>query len=238
VKFYFVHGAWHGDWCWKNVRPLLENRGHTVIANDLPGLGNDQTPAAEITLVRYRDAVCESLEKEREPVILVGHSMGGIVITEVAERMPEKVKALVYLTAYLLRSGESLLSAVGQDEEARKLVPHVDFNGPVCTIKPEMIREFFYGDCSPDDAAWAESLLRPQPIAPLDTPVQVTAQRFGQVPRFYIQCLSDRALPLSLQEKMLAASPCEKVLSMETAHSPFLSAPDELVARLLELVGH
>lgn len=74
-----------------------------------------------------------------------------------------------------------------------KLVPHVvNFEGPVCTIKPEMIREFFYGDCTGDDAEWAAARLRPQPLAPFATHVQVTDERFGRVPRFYIQCLNDR----------------------------------------------
>ena len=116
--------------------PLLENGGRNIaISIDLPGLGDDKTPVDEITLKRYVDAVCEALQNETDPVVLVGHSMGGIIISEVSERMPEMVRALIYLTAYLLRSGESLIGVVEADEEARKLVQHVDFDPPVCTVK-------------------------------------------------------------------------------------------------------
>jgi pimeloyl-ACP methyl ester carboxylesterase len=237
VRIHLIHGAWHGGWCWARVVSRLSDKGHTVLAKDLPGLGNDRTPVDEITLGRYTDAVCEELENETEPVTLVGHSSGGLVISEAAERMPEKIKALVYLTAYLLRSGESVLQVMQADEEGMKVVPGIEFNGPVCTIKPEMVRELLYGDCTEEDAAWAASRLQPQPVAPFATPVQVTAEMFGRVRRFYIQCLQDRVLPPSLQTKMFTATPCEKVVSMDTAHSPFLSAPDDLVRRIAELVG-
>jgi pimeloyl-ACP methyl ester carboxylesterase len=95
MRIHLVHGAWHGRWCWVKTIAELEGMGHTVVALDLPGLGEDQTPPAEITLQRYVDAVCDALGKEEEPVLLVGHSMGGIVVSEAAERLPEKIKRLV-----------------------------------------------------------------------------------------------------------------------------------------------
>src|SRR5262245_17861037 len=97
--FVLVHGAWHGAWCWYKVVPQLTQAGHTAIAPDLPGLGRDRTPLAEISLDRWTEAICEIVDAATEPVVLVGHSRGGIVISEVAERRPARVATLVYLTA-------------------------------------------------------------------------------------------------------------------------------------------
>jgi len=104
-SIHLIHGAWHGGWCWEKLIPKLERNGHTVVARDLPGLCSDRTPAAEITLKAYTDAVCEALANEAEPAVVVGHSMGGVVIGEAAEGIPEKVKSLMYVTAYLLAPG-------------------------------------------------------------------------------------------------------------------------------------
>ncbi len=106
--YVLVHGAWHGGWYWHKVVPLLEKEGHKVEAPDLPGHGKDKTPISEITLEAYAQSICKVLDAQSEPVILVGHSMGGIVITQVAEYRPERIKMLVYLTAFLQPSGEFL----------------------------------------------------------------------------------------------------------------------------------
>lgn len=88
--YVLVHGAWHGAWCWKYVIPILENEGHNVIALDLPGHGEDKTPIPEITFDAYAKRVCKILDEQSEPVVLVGHSMGGAVISQVAEYLPSK----------------------------------------------------------------------------------------------------------------------------------------------------
>ena len=107
--FVLIHGAHHGSWCWKMVTPLLEKAGYNVIAPDLPGHGENKKKAIEeITLNDYLDCIFEVLDRQPEPVILVGHSMGGLVISQVAEYRPNKIKKLVYLCAVLLKNGESL----------------------------------------------------------------------------------------------------------------------------------
>jgi pimeloyl-ACP methyl ester carboxylesterase len=110
ATFVLVHGAFHGGWCWYKIVPLLEAKGHRVLAPDLPGLGDDHTPLADLSLAAWTDSVAAKLHVLGTPVILVGHSRGGIVISEVAERVPEHVSALVYLTAFLVSDGESLQS--------------------------------------------------------------------------------------------------------------------------------
>ena len=97
------------------------------------------------------------------------------------------------------------------------------------------LREIFYADCSDEDVTRAKSLLVPQAIAPMATPVSITAEQFGRAPRVYIECLRDRTISPPMQKMMYTATPCETILSMETSHSPFFSAPQELVRLLTSL---
>jgi pimeloyl-ACP methyl ester carboxylesterase len=234
--FVLIHGAWHGSWCWDKIIPLLRKEGHKVEAPDLPGHGRDKTPIPEISLQAYTDRVCQILDAQSEPVILVGHSMGGVVITQAAEYRPEKIKILVFLTAFLPQNGESLLQLAGGDTEALVL-PNLIMaeDQSYATVREESIKEAFYGDCSDEDVKRAKSLLVPQAAAPFATPVKTSNERYGRVRRVYISCLRDQAISPALQEKMYQALPCEKVITMDTSHSPFFSAPEGLVGHLLSL---
>ena len=107
--YVLIHGAWHGSWCWDKVVSLLKQAGHTAIAPDLPGHGKDKTPIPEITLQGYVQRVCETVNAQVEPVILVGHSMGGGVITQAAEECPDKLKML-FICALFCRGTENLCS--------------------------------------------------------------------------------------------------------------------------------
>ena len=142
-----VHGAWHGAWCWYKVVPLLRRAGHIVVAPDLPSLGRDRTPLCQVSLGTWVDRICHFVDTASEPVVLVGHSRAGIIISEVAERRPEKIAVLVYLAAYLLRDGESLLP-VAQRDGTSLVLPNlvVSEDQTSSTIKPEAIREVFYGE--------------------------------------------------------------------------------------------
>lgn len=234
--FVLIHGAWHGAWCWYRIVSRLERAGHRVIAPDLLGAGRDRTPLASVTLASWREQIGALLVAEREPVVLVGHSRGGVVISEVAEHYPEKVRKLVYLAAFLLRDGESLnqLSANATDSLATaSIVPGAD--GVSCSLRPEGLKDAFYGMCGDEDVALARLCLTPEPLTALVTPVKVSEQRFGRVPRVYVRCLQDRAATLSMQNHMIEASPCEEVITLEADHSPFFSRPDQLARELARL---
>jgi len=234
--YLLIHGSWHGGWCWYKVLPRLEQAGHSVVAPDLPSLGTDRTPIVQISLDTRTDSVCQLLDAQAEPIILVGHSRGGILISQAAEKRPEKVKTLVYLAAFLLRNGESLLQVV-QEDGTSMVLPNLVMaeDQRSATVREAAIKETFYGGCSAEDIALARLLLVPEALAPLATPIRITEGNFGRVPRVYIECLRDKALPPALQKKMYTALPCQQVIAMETDHSPFFSAPEELGTHLLSL---
>lgn len=234
--YLLVHGAWHGGWCWYKVVPRLERLGHTVIAPDLSSLGCDKTPVNRVSLAHWRDFLCQLLDAQAEPVILVGHSRGGVVISEVAERRPDRIRTLVYLTAFLARDGECLFD-LAQQAPASLVPPNMVMSedSGSSTVRDAALRDAFYGECSDEDVALARLCLQPEPTVPLATPVRITDANFGRVPRVYIQCLRDNAITPPLQRQMYTALPCREVLTLDTDHSPFFSRPDELTALLHEL---
>jgi pimeloyl-ACP methyl ester carboxylesterase len=232
--FVLVHGAWHGAWCWEKLTPLIEKTGHRVIAIDLPGHGSDRTPPSDCTLASYARRVVETVEAQPGPVVLVGHSAGGIAISEAAERIPDRIDRLVFLAAFLLRDEETLGSWLRQDTDAR-LRPGVVASEDRRTsiIRADMVKDILYNECSDEDVAWAQARLGPDPNLPVSTPLHLTGIHFGRVRRIYIECLRDHAVSPMLQRRMHTASPCEQVFTLESDHSPFLSMP----ARLAEVLA-
>lgn len=214
--FVLVHGAWAGGWCWEKVVPLLEQAGYQVQTLDLPGHGQDRTPLQEISLAAYTHRVSEALDAQAEPVVLVGHSMGGIVITQVAEERPEKIQTLVYLSAFPPQNGESLFQIASGDTDS-VILPNLVVNEEqgYMTFKVDTpFKELLGADCSDEDVAQATSLLVPQALAPTVTSVRTTVDNYGRVHRVYIESLRDRAIFPAVQKKMYTALPCQHIISM------------------------
>jgi len=236
ATYVLIHGAWFGAWCWNSTKVLLEQAGHTAIAIDLPGHGDDQTPVADITLDTLVDRIGQTLAAQTVPVILVGHSMGGIVLSQTAEKYPDNIERLVYVAAYLLQTGESLFQVSTTDADS-KIGPYLlpDPEKGQIGIRPEALKDIFLHDCPEAVVVEAESRLRPDLIVPQTTPLRLTEANFGRVPRTYITTKLDRVISPKLQQQMFTALPCDRVLEIDTGHSPFAAAPDKLVALLYTL---
>jgi pimeloyl-ACP methyl ester carboxylesterase len=232
ATYVLVHGSWHGSWCWEKVAPLLEARGHSVITPDLPGHGEGSTSAAGKTLADYIEAIVKVIDVQPEPVVLVGHSMAGMVVSGVAEARPEKVAELVYLAAYIPRSGQSLIDNAQQDGESA-LGPALRFDeaGGVHTVESSAIIDALYADCSPGDAERAKARLIPESNLPVFTPAALS-DRYEDVSKTAIICLLDRANSASAQRRMAEATPGIKIRTIDTSHSPFYAAPGELAGML------
>ena len=231
-----VHGGSHGAWCWYKLTPKLEQAGLRVITPDSAGLGDDETPASEVTLERWADDICRILDEQDQPVILVGHSRGGIIISTAAEKRPAKVAKLVYVSAMMIGSGETAFGVVHEDGTSLML-PNAEMasDGASMSIRAEALKDVFYGYASDEDLALAKGRLRPDPVAPLMTPLVLTDEAFGSVPRAYVECLQDNAVPIGLQRRMQEVFPCGEVVSIATDHTPFFSEPDRLAQCLIDI---
>jgi pimeloyl-ACP methyl ester carboxylesterase len=232
ARFVLVHGAFAGAWAWGPLTERLEAAGHSVESFDLPGLGDDQTPVAEVTLDACADRLCHVLRSSEEPAIVVPNSMGGVVTTQAAARCPERVASIVYVAAFVPEDGESLLDLTslpeGADDQVQANIV-VEGDPPVATMPDEASTDALYGSCEEDVAAWAISHQRPQPVAPFETPVSLDdPEAFDAIPRCYVLCTRDRAIPPALQRLMAGRVACMEVVELDTDHSPHLSATEEL----------
>jgi pimeloyl-ACP methyl ester carboxylesterase len=229
--FVLVHGAWMGGFAWQEVKADLERRGETVITLDLPGHGDDQTPPEGQTLAAYTQAVVRAIGA-RTDVTLVGHSFGGIVISAVAEAIPERLSKLVYVAAYLPRSGESVFSLSQEDKDSKvgQFWTQTDAQGPV-TIRADGIPLVFCADCSDAQKQLLVARHRPEALAPLGTPVNLS-ERYASVKRYYVETLQDNAVSHALQTLMVGRTTVAGRVQLNTSHSPFLSQPKALADAL------
>jgi pimeloyl-ACP methyl ester carboxylesterase len=234
--FVLIHGSWHSAWNWHKVIPLLEKQGHRAIAVDLPGMGRSKTPISEVKMATTVQQVCTLLDGIEGKAVLVGHSKNGIIISQVAEYRPHKIERLVYLAAYLIPNGKTQKEYSMKDTEG-VLKPYVTLHPELnaTTLQPAIYKEGLYADCDDSITELAKLLLSHEPVESAITPLQLTDENYGTVPRVYIECTADRAVTPFIQRKMYTEMPCEKVYTMHTSHSPFFSQPQQLVEILCGL---
>lgn len=225
--FLLVPGAWHGAWCWERLTPLLQKAGHEVIAPDLVAV-----PAGANPLPLWAAQIAQCATQAAQPVILLGHSRGGLVVQEVAALVPQAIQACVYLAAFRLPVGQSLQSAMAWPEAG----PPPDYLRPArqrCfSVAGEAVIPRFYPLSPLETAQKAAARLHPEPMGAFSSPVQAAPT---QHPAFYIECLEDQIIPLPLQRAMQAASPCERVFGLLADHSPFFSQPEKLAEIMREI---
>jgi len=236
--FILIHGSWHSAWNWHKVVPLLEKAGHKAIAIDLPGMGRDKTSISKVKMKTTVEKICELIDSIEGKVILVGHSKNGIMISQAAEYRPHKIEKLIYLAAYLVPNGKtqreySLLDTGGMLKPY--VTPYPELNAH--TLQPAIYKEGLYHDCDEDITELAKVLLSHEPVESGITPLQLTEENFGSVPRYYIECTEDRAVTPFIQQKMYEETPCKKIYRMATSHSPFFSQPEALTEIFCEIAA-
>lgn len=232
IKILLVHGSCHGAWCWDRLIPELALRGVQARALDLPGHGADDTPASEVTLDLYARAVVQAARQMGGRVTLLGHSAGGYAISAAAMLDPGIVEKLIFLCAYLPKSGQSL-SDMRKVWHSQPLLPHIrrSDDGHSFTFDDGPVPDLFYHDCPPEAVGFARARLCPQPMAPQVTPLDLS-DAFEALEKHYIVCAQDRAIPPDYQRVMARRLPPGRVGELPASHSPFLSMPDVLAERI------
>lgn len=273
LTFIFVHGAWHNATHWADTIAELEKRGHRGRALDLPGHGGHAilpagyaeqdlgmfasapSAAATITVDEAAECVASALRECQgaDRPVLVGHSMGGVIITKAAQLAPELIGRLIYISAYVPTGGRSA-AYYGSLPEADTPYDKEVFVGDPAAIGAARInprgsddvlaklRNLYYHDVPDDLARRHLSELTPDvPVAYWISAVATSPERWGSVRRSYIRCEMDHATLPALQDIMIADADADapatrfEVLSLPSGHSPFASMPARLAESLIEL---
>jgi pimeloyl-ACP methyl ester carboxylesterase len=277
ATFILVHGSWMGGWAYERIIPALVSRGHVAIARDLPGHGlnasiprafleaaedreafaKEPSPMAHLTLQDFVASVVDTIEPLRSRdirPILVGHSISGLVLSTIAEQMPEAIAQIVYLSAFMPSPGLSAADYSASSENAAGLAGALLRGNPRETgalrmdvrstdvAYREACKAAYFADLSPAQIEAFTHLLTPDsPLLPFVTPVDVSARRWGSVRRHYIKCAQDKAITLPLQERFirdadrLTPGNLTRVHTLECSHSAFLSQPAALAHLLSDI---
>ncbi len=241
ATFVLVHGAWHGGWCYRDTAQALRAAGHTVFTPTHTGLGERAHQNGEaITLETHiRDVVGCIEAEELNDIILCGHSYGGMVITGVADRMPERIRSLVYLDAFLPENGDSLIGLLGQALPAEVAAQFVGaFRGTALAGHSGMMQpipaEAF--NVLPANRAWVERRCVPQALATFDMPVLLTGDHAKVKQRLYILADNWEPSPFRYFAKKVEGQPGWRVTKLPSSHDVMVDMPKELAAELIKLV--
>jgi len=229
-----IHGAWHGAWCWEKLVPQLQDN-HNIININLPGRVYQTTgDLKDINLSTYVDCVVSQLEKISDPITLVGHSMAGMIISQVAEHIGDKLSALVYIAAFVPKHHESLFD-ITRLGEGPGISTEFIANQPENYIdlkKSARTQNLLLNATSDEAAQSAMSHLNKEPFMAFVEKSNMPKSVFQSIPQFYIKCLRDQAILPAFQDQMIAKLNQVTVLELDADHSPFLSNPEGLLKLL------
>ncbi|WP_420390325.1 alpha/beta fold hydrolase [Marinobacter sp.] len=239
-----IHGAWAGGWVWETITPYLKEQGFNVMAPDLPGCGSRLGNPADASLSQCVDDLEKMLQKVEGPLLLVGHSGGGAVATQLAEAIPERVIGVAYLAGMMLPSGTGFGQIVSdmleQYPEASGIGPFLTWedNGQVSRVPADAIRQIFLQDVSESIAEQAIPRFNPQAEGSRMLVPHWTDARFGKLPRLYIEARQDRSVILPVQRRMQQLVPGASIVSLDTGHVPQVAAPGCVALALAEFVAN
>lgn len=236
-NYVLVHGAWGGAWEFETVVKLLSADDSNVLAVDLPGHGNHKAPITEVTMNAYVQKITDVIHELDEKVILVGHSLAGSVISQVAENIPQKIDRLIYVAAFLPKNGDTPIGLL-QNDEGSELIPKLIFSEDqsFVTLREGDIAYLLLHDV--EDEARLEGLVSrlaiEQAVEPLMAAARLSDENFGTVPKYFIRANLDRVMSFPLQSEMIANWNVEQVFTLESGHFPLTSMPERLVEVIIK----
>jgi pimeloyl-ACP methyl ester carboxylesterase len=233
ANYLLIHGAMRGAWLWDKLMPLLMKAGGNPIAIDLPGHGDRVAEGSFATMTAYVDDVVHFIRNENlRDLVLVGHSMSGIVISKVAEEVPERVKHLVYLAAVVPKNNEALIDLLTKERQATLSKLHGKVKEIFGTL--EQLRPMYFTDLEGEEKEFYMKQLTPQSLAVFFEKIQFKQFPNIDIPKTYILGLKDKSLPPELTRKFaerLGVKPAE----IDAGHDLMVSRPDEVAKVLLSI---
>ncbi|TMW85215.1 hypothetical protein EJD97_023487 [Solanum chilense] len=252
IHFVLIHGISGGGWCWYKIKSLMEISGYKVTCLDLKGAGiHPHDPTTIISFDDYNQPLINFLSSLplNEQVILVGHSAGGLSVTDATHKFPKKVRMAVYIGATMLRNGFVTeqdvkdgipdLSDFGEAIDVYDMSFGLGVEQPPTSavIKTSLQRKIIYQMSPIEDSTLAAMLLRPGPIQALASARFKEGEGAEEVPRIYIKTAYDRVVKPEQQDAMIKKWPPKSVYTLESDHSPFFSAPLLLFGLLIKVAS-
>jgi pimeloyl-ACP methyl ester carboxylesterase len=237
--YVLVHGAWQAPFVWDSIKVKLQAQGDKVIVVELPAHGDDTTSPANVSMDIYRNKVVNAINEINGKVILVGHSMGGVVITEAAEKIPNKIEKLIYIGAFLPANGQSLIDLANTDSQSLLGPALIPADGGLSLdINKESITTIFCQDGTTAQKDLVFDNFRVEPAMPFANAVKITAENFGSVDKYYIHTVLDNAVGINLQYRMAAAAHITKQYSLSTGHCPFITDANGTAQLLIHIANN
>jgi pimeloyl-ACP methyl ester carboxylesterase len=217
----------------------LREAGIEPHAVDLPGNGTDDTPLHEVNIERYIDHVAGLIDTLEGDVVIIAHSGGGVVGTGVAEARCERIAAVAYIAGMMLPSdmhfGHVLAQEKAQERGLMGIGPYLEWNEDrsVSTVPPEAGAKIFLNDMPYDVALEGARQLTPQAEPGRALQTRWTQQRFGALPRLYVECVRDLSVMQPIQQAMQALVPGAQRIVLDAGHAPHVSQPQALAEALI-----
>jgi pimeloyl-ACP methyl ester carboxylesterase len=232
--FVLVHGAWHGGWCWGRVARLLRAQGHVVYAPSLTGLADRSHLIGKSTDMRtFIQDIANLIESEElGDVILVGHSVGGVPITGVADRIAGRLRHLVYLDALIVQNGQSILDVFGPEATRARIKLAEEYSGGVSFPSPP---PEVFAVTDPADQAWLKRRLTPHPLASYLDKLELKHPVGNGVPKTYIVCTKPLFKPQESTRQWLKTQSGWGTMELAAGHDAMVIAPRELADMLLQI---
>ncbi|MBY8974721.1 alpha/beta fold hydrolase [Rhodobacteraceae bacterium NNCM2] len=233
LTFVLVHGACHGAWCWEAVAGILTARGHKVHAITQTGLGEKaHLLSPDITLETFiTDLTDYMTAHDLDDAVLVGHSFAGSTLSGAAERMPERIRRLIYLDALIARAGETPFDQIAPDTVAARIkLAEESSSGLSIPVPPAES----YGVTDPAQAAWLMARLTPHPLSTYQSPLPITGTPGAGLPCDYIMVTAPVYEPLA-PSRGVARQLGWPIHELATGHDAMVTAPNALAELLLTI---
>lgn len=232
MTFVLVHGGAHGAWCWERMLPHLAG---DALALDLPGRGTHPAPLEEVTIDDWVDAVVDAISGlAADRVVLVGHSLAGMVLPRVAGRIPERLERLVFVSCSVPPEGRGVLDLL--PPEIRPLAEENLHNHSASVVPEELARAMFCSDMDEEQTRFVLDRLVPEAGSPLREPSRLGGLESG-VPMTYVKLMQDTILSPSLQDEIIATLGSAEVVELEAGHDAMVSQPEALAGLLNDLAA-
>jgi pimeloyl-ACP methyl ester carboxylesterase len=234
-RFVLLHGSWHGGWAWEPTAWCLRELGHEAHAPTYPG----HFPGAGRQGLRhdhYVSSVVEFIERrDLRDVVLVGHSFGGSVVSRASQRIPDRLKRLVFHTAFVVENGTSVNDNFPREQTDAFSAAAAASPDNTVACPWEVFRDQFIQDASPEVARSVWERLVPQPFAPWDEKLDLTAFHRAELPRSYIAVADDLALPPGGWHPTMSSRLGRfKLVEMGGSHEVMFTRPAELARKLVQ----